>query len=113
MSHCASEYTKKLGELSLWSVQVREDRRTHRVLTLAVSNEHRTVTQARGKYNVNPEREWYEPDELWDKGPRPKRWLSAADRDRLRRSRKILEMWLEQERITYSQLGEVRGVLDE
>jgi len=104
MSHCAASYSSKLGKMSLWSIQVREGDRTHRVMTLAVDNEQRVVTQARGRHNANPEREIGVTDEEWD-GDRDRGWLSAADRYYLRRSHKIMELWLAREGIEYAPSG--------
>ena len=104
MSHCAASYSSKLGKLSLWSVQVLEEGRTRRVMTVAVDNEQRLVTQARGRYNANPERQIALPDEEWD-GDRDRGWLSAADRYYLRRSYRILQMWLEKEELEYAPSG--------
>ena len=101
MSHCSASYSSKLGQMSLWSIQVREGASTRRIMTVAVDNERRVVTQARGRYNSNPEREIGVPDEEWD-GSRDRGWLNARDRDYLRRSYRILQLWLEQEGIVYA-----------
>ena len=104
MSHCSASYSSRLGKLSLWSVQVREEGSTRRVMTVAVDNEQRIVTQARGRYNANPERQIALPDEEWD-GDRDRGWLNAADRYYLRRSYRVLQLWLEQEGLEYAPSG--------
>ncbi|MEW6755377.1 MAG: PcfJ domain-containing protein [Candidatus Latescibacterota bacterium] len=100
MSHCVASYASKLGEVSLWSVQVREAGRTRRVMTVSVDLERRVVTQARGRHNANPEREIDAGDGPEEEG-RARGWLSARDRDYLRRAWGILQEWLAQEGITY------------
>ena len=104
MSHCSASYSSMLGKMSLWSIQVREGDCTHRVMTLAVDNEQRVVTQARGRHNANPEREIGVSDAEWD-GDRDRGWLSAADRYYLRRSHRIMELWLAREGIEYAPSG--------
>ena len=58
--------------------------RRQRVLTVAVDNHRRTVTQARGRYNLLPS----------NKGAAPKR-VGASYWSLLSKSRQILGLWAE------------------
>ena len=102
MRHCVGSYTKKLGKLSVWSVQVRDEERTRRVLTLSIDNETRTATQVRGRFNANPEKEFDESAMGWLDPSRGRGRLNRTDRHFLRRSYKIMHMWLEREGISYA-----------
>ena len=57
MGHCLSATAVKLSETSIWSVQVVDGDRVKRILTVAIDIESRVVTQARGRFNSNPDRE--------------------------------------------------------
>ena len=58
MRHCVASYARSCarGHVSIWSLQVREgDYNTpRRVLTIAVDNARRAVTQGRGRCNKLP-----------------------------------------------------------
>lgn len=102
MRHCVGSYTKKLGKLSVWSVQVRDEERTRRVLTLSIDNETRTATQVRGRFNANPEKEFDESAMGWDDPARGRGRLNRTDRHFLRRSYRIMHLWMEREGISYA-----------
>ncbi|HCV22434.1 MAG: hypothetical protein CME13_10075 [Gemmatimonadetes bacterium] len=57
MGHCLSATAVKLSETSIWSVQVVDGDRAKRILTVPIDIESRVVTQARGRFNSNPDRE--------------------------------------------------------
>lgn len=62
MHHCVGSYTDRCaaGERSIWSIRVVDvevaeaERETMHVLTVSVDAKKRTVTEARGKYNLRP-----------------------------------------------------------
>ena len=106
MRHCVASYSSKLDKTSIWSLQVREGSRTHRVMTIAIDNEQCLVTQVRGRFNINPQKAFDAQATAWDGAPRGGNRLNHTDRDLLRRSHEILHLWLEREEIAYSQFGE-------
>ena len=106
MRHCVASYSSKLDKTSIWSLQVRQGSRTHRVMTIAIDNEQCLVTQVRGRFNVNPQKAFDAQATAWDGAPRGGNRLNRTDRDLLRRSHEILHLWLEREDIAYSQFGE-------
>ena len=57
MNHCVSSYANNClkGSASIWSMQVSDGKTSpHRVMTVAVNNKSRVISQARGKYNALP-----------------------------------------------------------
>ena len=57
MRHCVTSYAQscRRGRQSIWSLQAEDDEgETRRVLTIAVKNRPRKVTQVRGKSNAHP-----------------------------------------------------------
>jgi hypothetical protein len=56
MNHCVKSYAKscKQGQVSIWSLQVVEDERRVRVLTVAVESNSRKINQIRGRFNMAP-----------------------------------------------------------
>ena len=105
MRHCVANYTDRLRQTSIWSLQVRAGDRTHRVMTIAIDNEHCIVTQARGRFNADLDRANDEREAAGGDGvpPGAKGKLNSTDRFFLQRSYKILRFWLEREGIAYSQ----------
>lgn len=105
MNHCVASYSSKLGDMSIWSVQVRDEEsgRTRRVMTVSVDNEECTVTQAKGRFNVSPDKE-FDRQQLDGGGLRDTGKLNSAERGYLGRGREILVTWLEREGIGYSRL---------
>ena len=99
MRHCVASYSKRLNKTSIWSLQVREGNRTHRIMTISINNEDGIVTEAKGRFNADPA---IEVDAQAMAGePRARGRLNRTDRDYLGRSHKILHLWLERESITY------------
>ncbi|MDP6778507.1 MAG: PcfJ domain-containing protein [Candidatus Latescibacteria bacterium] len=94
MHHCVASYANscRRGNVSIWSMQASDDGgRAHRVMTIAVNNRGRTITQARGRHNALPS----------GKTPRGKQQaMEKTYRTRLRESRRILRLWREQEGLT-------------
>ncbi len=84
MSHCVGSYAASCmrGQVSVWSLRVQEriDSLSRRVMTVAVNNNRRLITEARGKCNKLPGARQASP-----------RLESAPD---------ILRKWAAQERIT-------------
>ena len=101
MNHCVGAYGKKLGGTSIWSVQVRDGEVTHRVLTVAIDITRRVVTEARGRFNADPGKE-FDAQEALEENGRGRGRLKARDRYFLARSYKVLRMWLDREKIAYS-----------
>ena len=96
MHHCVGSYANncKNGRTSVWSMQVTtpEDE-THRVMTIAVQNGSRSITQARGKCNARPN----------GRTPSGKRRDFSKEYERhLRKSRHVLFLWREQEGLSMS-----------
>ena len=93
MHHCVGSYARKCvtGEKSIWSLRVcvdDGDAEKH-ILTIAVDNKRKLVTQARGKYNMQP----------FDKA-RVRRNQEDADRPYvrlLRKSARVMRLWMDQE----------------
>lgn len=105
MGHCLSSKAVSLGTTSVWSVQVRDGSRTRRVLTVAIDIAHRSVSQARGRFNANPDRDIDGPRINLDEGgggDRFKGRLSPRERELLRQSHRVLRLWLDRETIAYS-----------
>ncbi len=94
MHHCVASYANscRRGSVSIWSMQAEDaGGRAHRVMTIAVNNKGRTITQARGRHNALPS----------GKTPRGKQQvMERTYRARLRESRRILRLWREQEGLT-------------
>ena len=105
MGHCLSSKVAKLSITSVWSVQVRDGERTRRVMTVAIDLLQGAVKEARGRFNVNPDRNTDGPNlNPGGGGGRLKGRLSPRERDLLRQSHDILRLWLDREQITCSKL---------
>lgn len=98
MGHCVGSYASRCrnGSTSVWSIQlIVEDDKPLRVMTVAVNNRKKVVSQSRGKHNA--------PHWVEERGPRSRanhaRRLDRNNRTLLMRSNKILGMWLRQEEI--------------
>ncbi len=98
MSHCIGSYANRCrrGNVSVWSIQlIVEDDKPLRVMTVAVDNKKKLVTQSRGKHNAA---HWIE-----ERGRRNQRdfsrHLERNDRAVLMRSNRVFGMWLRQEDI--------------
>jgi hypothetical protein len=101
MRHCVADYSNQLGRTSLWSLQVREEGRTHRVLTIAIDIEKEAVSQVRGRFNADPETEVDATGAPLAGPVQAKGRLNRVDRDYLRRSTQVLRAWLKREGIYY------------
>ena len=101
MQHCLGSIGSKLGGKAIWSVQVRDDDAWHRVLTVSIDPVRRVLMEARGRFNANPANE-FDPADQSVEGKRVSR-LNATDRHLLARSHRVLHMWLDRERIAYSE----------
>jgi hypothetical protein len=99
MHHCVGSYTRRCltGEMSIWSLRARkdeEDAEDHHVLTIAVDNNKRQITQARGKFNLQPH------------GSRMNKRQQRMDsnyRVALRESARIMALWRTQEGLSYTE----------
>jgi hypothetical protein len=99
LHHCVGSYARRCvdGEASIWSLRSRvdaEDAEQHHVLTIAVDNRRRQVTQARGKFNLQPH---------GSKLSNKQRRTDSNYRVALRESARILALWRTQEGLGYSQ----------
>ncbi|MCZ6632042.1 MAG: PcfJ domain-containing protein [bacterium] len=96
MHHCVASYAHKCqgGNTSVWSMQVEDlSGETHRVMTIAVNNRSRSVTQSRGRHNALPS----------GKTPNGRqRGFEKAYQHYLRHSKHILYLWREQEELSMS-----------
>ena len=99
MHHCVGSYAKRCiaGENSIWSIRFRtdeEEAEQQHVLTFAVDNKKRQVTQARGKCNLQPH------------GTVSKKQHRKTDntyRAALRESARVMALWRKEEGLGYSQ----------
>ena len=105
MSHCLSSKAVKLSTTSVWSVQVRDGDLSRRVMTVAIDINQRAVSQARGRFNSNPDRHVDDPRfNVEGGGDRAKGRLSDREHELLAQSHRILRLWLDREDIAYSKL---------
>ena len=95
MHHCVGSYVKKCksGEASIWSLRSRKDEgddeaEQHHILTIAVDNKKRKVTQALGKFNLRPQA---------SRTSRQQRKTDSNYRAALNESARILALWRRQE----------------
>ncbi len=91
MRHCVVSYTPQCveGHTSIWSIQARtETEPPQGVLTVAIDNQERAITQARGRYNAVPQsRNWSKKQQNTGKG-----YLQLLDA-----SSQVLRQWQERE----------------
>jgi len=99
MHHCVGSYVKKCksGEASIWSLRSRKDEgddetEQHHILTIAVDNKKRKVTQALGKFNLKPQA---------SRTSRQQRKTDSNYRAALNESARILALWRRQEGLGY------------
>ena len=96
MHHCVASYANncRKGNTSIWSMQVSaEGTKPQRVMTVAVNNQSKTVTQARGRFNALPN------------GKTPngrRRGFEKLYSYFLRQSKRILFLWRQQEGLAMS-----------
>jgi hypothetical protein len=98
MHHCVSSYTRKCvsGEASIWSLRVQDmdaqESEPYNVLTIALDTKKRLVTQARGRYNLQP----------FDRASLVKQRRTGRPYLRLlRESARILRLWMDREGLTH------------
>ena len=85
--------------------QIHADR-SRRVMTVAIDISTGAVTQARGRFNANPDRHvaWPHINPQDGGGDRRKGRLSSREQELLAQSHHILRLWLDRENIAYSKL---------
>ena len=101
MHHCVGSYADRCvaGERTIWSIRVvdlevaEEERETMHVLTVSVDANKRTVTEARGKYNLRP----HDRAQLGKKRNAHELYLHF-----LRESARILRLWMDREGLTHA-----------
>ncbi|MBT4504792.1 MAG: hypothetical protein HOC74_44120 [Gemmatimonadetes bacterium] len=91
MSHCVVSYSDQCadGKTSIWSISVQRQEKRESVHTVAVDVQSRTITQARGRHNMLP-----------NKKPRSNQEQKEVQSDyipMLNRSAHILQLWAERE----------------
>lgn len=98
MHHCVASYTRRCvsGEASIWSLRVQDmdavEGEPYNVLTIALDTKKRLVTQARGRYNLQP----------FDRASLAKQRRTGRPYLRLlRESARILRLWMDREGLTH------------
>ena len=91
MSHCAATYVEscRKGQTSIWSLGIEppnDSTKRRRVITIAVKNNTRAITQARGRSNAAP----------------VGKHQSKEHQRRLRQGNRIMHMWARQEDLSAS-----------
>ena len=92
MNHCVASYANncRRGNTSIWSMQVQEKgEQAQQIMTIAVQNRTRHISQARGRRNALPKL----------KGQQARR-LQVDYKQYLGRSRHVLRRWMDQEDMT-------------
>lgn len=96
MNHCVVSYSDKCadGKTAIWSISAHQNGEEERaeVLTVALDIKSQTVTQARGRYNQQP-----------NKAPKSAQSKKESDTgyfDLLNRSNIVLNNWMQRERLT-------------
>ena len=91
LGHCVFSYTDQClaGAVSIWSIRVlnpEEEGLEKHVLTIAVDNRKRAVTQARGKFNMS-----------LNQKARPEKQRRAGSRyvHLLRESGRVMRLWMD------------------
>ena len=97
MNHCVVSYSDQCagGHTSVWSIGVLKEGAQERegVLTVALDIESQAVTQARGRYNAQPNKV--------SSSAKAKQELSSAYFDLLNRSSTVLNEWMQRERLRW------------
>jgi len=99
LHHCVGSYAKRCiaGENSIWSVRYKtddEEAEQRHVLTIAVDNKKRKVTQARGKFNLQPH---------GTVSNKKHRKTDDSYRVALRESARVMALWRREEGLGFSQ----------
>lgn len=96
LHHCVKSYARLCakGENSVWSLQAEgAEQKKPNVLTIAVDNKHRRVTQFRGKFNMVPNDK---------KRTAKQRHQTSKSYDHLlRKSPEIMRRWMEREQLKH------------
>lgn len=99
MHHCVVSYSDRCadGKIAVWSICAHIEGETEReeVLTVALDIKAQTVTQARGRYNQQPNKA--------PKSAQAKRETQTGYFDLLNRSNVILNQWMQREQLTHDQ----------
>lgn len=97
MNHCVVSYSDQCadGNTAIWSINAHREGEEEQesVLTIALDIRSRTITQARGRYNAQP-----------NKAPKSAQAQKEANRgyfDLLNRSSVVLGRWIQRERLRY------------
>ena len=93
LNHCVKSYAKscRQGQVSIWSLQVVEDGKRTRVLTIAVDSASRKLNQIRGRFNMLP-------GQVKKSGHAAK--LENREKRYLARSMEVLQKWMFREGLT-------------
>ena len=93
MNHCVVSYSNQCadGKTSVWSICMQRQGQKERenALTVAVDPQSRTITQARGRHNMLPNRK--------PKSKREQKEMQSGYTILLNRSAHILQKWAERE----------------
>lgn len=96
MNHCVVSYSDKCadGKTAIWAISALQEGEAERaeVLTVALDIKSQTVTQARGRYNQQPNKP--------PKSAQSKRESDTGYFDLLNRSNIVLNNWMQRERLT-------------
>ena len=100
MHHCVGSYVKRCmaGDASIWSLRCREDAQEaeeNHILTIAVNNKARQVTQARGKFNLSFNQKI---------GRKKQGRIDSRYRLALRESARIMALWRSEEGLAFGQI---------
>ncbi|NKB66439.1 MAG: hypothetical protein GKR89_05220 [Candidatus Latescibacteria bacterium] len=94
LNHCVASYANNCqsGKISVWSLRLEGDQgAAHHIMTIAVNNQSRRITQVRGRHNVMP-------NANFSPGTKGK-GLGKDYRTDLRDSRHYLHRWMDREQI--------------
>jgi hypothetical protein len=91
MSHCVVSYSDQCaaGDTSIWSICAHREARPENVLTAALDTRRRTVTEARGRYNMLPNRR---PASAQGRAQERAGYMTL-----LRRANAVLNLWIKRE----------------
>ncbi|MDP6038303.1 MAG: PcfJ domain-containing protein, partial [Candidatus Latescibacteria bacterium] len=97
MHHCVVSYSDRCadGNTAIWSINALRDGETERedILTVAMDIKAQTVTQARGRHNMQANKA--------PKSAQAKQEAQTGYSELLNRSNTVLNEWMQRERITY------------
>ena len=108
MRHCVGSYSNRCnkGQMSIWSVQVEEEpNEPRRVMTIAIDNKRRIITQARGRCNalhgfmIDDSGRVPIREEAYEGDIKSTRRLDRGDRLYLQRAPRMVYLWMVHEEI--------------